>query len=115
MHQYASGRVAGQSSRGPNIVSANTDYPWQGRSELAERFRPDLLGGVTTVTATGRLRPPERGADWWPYRTERRAVTARPKRTRPPVRAQALTLTAVPYYAWANREDGAMRVWLLTS
>jgi DUF1680 family protein len=21
-------------------------------------------------------------------------------------------LTAVPYYAWANREDGSMRVWL---
>ena len=22
------------------------------------------------------------------------------------------TLTAIPYYAWANREIGAMRVWL---
>jgi DUF1680 family protein len=21
-------------------------------------------------------------------------------------------LTAVPYYAWANREEGGMRVWL---
>ena len=24
----------------------------------------------------------------------------------------ATTVTAVPYYAWANREPGAMRVWL---
>jgi DUF1680 family protein len=24
-------------------------------------------------------------------------------------------LTAIPYYAWANREDGSMRVWLPTS
>ncbi|GAA1917131.1 glycoside hydrolase family 127 protein [Streptomyces durmitorensis] len=46
--------------------------------------RPDLLGGVTVVTTTG-------------HRRSGRAETR---------------LTAVPYYAWANREDGAMRVWI---
>ena len=29
-----------------------------------------------------------------------------------PLPREALTLTAVPYYAWANRGAGAMRVWL---
>ncbi|WP_398956953.1 hypothetical protein [Streptomyces sp. GC420] len=24
----------------------------------------------------------------------------------------AVTLTAVPYHLWANREDAAMRVWI---
>ncbi|MEU6762211.1 beta-L-arabinofuranosidase domain-containing protein [Streptomyces sp. NPDC046853] len=49
--------------------------------------RPDLLGGITVVTAVGRLR-------------------SQGRETR---------LTAVPYYAWANRQDGAMRVWIPVS
>lgn len=46
--------------------------------------RPDLLGGVTVVTTTGHHR-----SDGTPT-----------------------PLTAVPYYAWAHREEGAMRVWI---
>ena len=46
---------------------------------LAERERPELLGGVTTVE-----------------------VPARDGRT----------LTAIPYYAWANRTLGPMTVWV---
>ncbi|MEV8316632.1 beta-L-arabinofuranosidase domain-containing protein [Streptomyces sp. NPDC059900] len=49
--------------------------------------RPDLLGGITVVTAVGRLRSEGRETQ----------------------------LTAVPYYAWANRQDGAMRVWIPAS
>jgi len=45
---------------------------------------PGLLGGVTVVTADGRTR----GAE------------------------DVVRLTAVPYYAWANRRPGAMRVWI---
>jgi DUF1680 family protein len=30
------------------------------------------------------------------------------------IRPATTALTAVPYYAWANREPGAMRVWLKT-
>jgi uncharacterized protein len=26
--------------------------------------------------------------------------------------ASGLTLTAIPYYLWGNRNEGAMRVWL---
>ncbi|TDC73576.1 glycoside hydrolase family 127 protein [Streptomyces hainanensis] len=69
--------------------------------------RPQLLGGVTAVTATARRRPrPDatRAAPWWPYRP---ATAGTPDPAGEPV-----TLTAVPYYAWANRENCAMRVWL---
>nr|WP_259408102.1 beta-L-arabinofuranosidase domain-containing protein [Streptomyces akebiae] len=63
------------------------------------RDRPDLLGGVSTVVASGRRLASDE-AGWWPYRTEA-ASADRP-----------VELTAVPYYAWANRGDGAMRVWI---
>jgi uncharacterized protein len=66
--------------------------------------RPDLLGGVVTLAARGRLRPGGRPSGWWPYRgagTEQRL-------------GAEVELTAVPYYGWANREPGAMRVWIPT-
>ncbi|MFE1883267.1 hypothetical protein [Streptomyces diastatochromogenes] len=41
-------------------------------------------------------------ADWPPppYGAEARGV------------AECVEMTAVPYFVWANREAGAMRVWL---
>lgn len=36
----------------------------------------------------------------------------RPVRPGPPPPRQRVELTAVPYYAWANRAPGAMRVWI---
>ncbi len=72
---------------------------------LAVKNRPDLLGGVTTVVAAGRRRAaPEPG--WWPYRAAEAGE---------PAREEPLELTAIPYYAWANRHDGSMRVWLPTA
>ncbi|MGW6024055.1 glycoside hydrolase family 127 protein [Streptomyces sp. NPDC055099] len=53
-------------------------------ARLVPEHRPDLLGGVTVVTTTGHRR-----SDGTPT-----------------------PLTAVPYYAWAHREEGAMRVWI---
>ncbi|KAB2642307.1 MAG: glycoside hydrolase family 127 protein [Verrucomicrobia bacterium] len=52
-------------------------------AELHSEHRADLLGGVTVLTG--------------------QAVTGDQR---------SLAITAVPYYAWANREPGAMRVWL---
>ncbi|MYS24902.1 hypothetical protein GA0115240_17116 [Streptomyces sp. DvalAA-14] len=81
---------------------------------LTEETRPELLGGLVTVAARGYRRGiADRG--WWPYR--RPADPADPAgtavlRTGPEDKAAALT--AVPYYAWANRRDGAMRVWIPT-
>jgi len=52
-------------------------------ADLRTEHRPELLGGVTVLQGK-----------------------ALDDRQRP------VTLTAVPYYAWANREKGAMTVWI---
>jgi DUF1680 family protein len=61
----------------------------------------DLPAEVVTLAASGRVRPrPAEG--WWPY----------PDASAPePADGEAVTLTAVPYYVWGNRAEGAMRVW----
>jgi DUF1680 family protein len=65
---------------------------------LQTQWQPDLLGGVTTVVAQGRVAEPP--ADLYsPFDA-----------ARPPTKP--VSLTAVPYYAWANRAPGAMRVWI---
>ncbi|WP_406333554.1 glycoside hydrolase family 127 protein [Streptomyces sp. NBC_00203] len=101
--------------RGPLVYCLEgVDHPGGGLDDmvldttrpLAVKHRPDLLGGVTTVVAAGHRRHIA-DAGWWPYRT---ADTA----DAPPA-DEPLELTAIPYYAWANRQDGSMRVWLPTS
>ncbi|MGA8113296.1 MAG: beta-L-arabinofuranosidase domain-containing protein [Actinocatenispora sp.] len=72
---------------------------------LTGRWRPDLLGGVTVVELTGRHHRRRTGSGDWPYPP---AGAARPS-------GEPVSLTAVPYYAWANREPGAMRVWVPSS
>ncbi|MET8137589.1 beta-L-arabinofuranosidase domain-containing protein [Streptomyces sp. NPDC005251] len=74
---------------------------------LAVKQRPDLLGGVTTVLAAGRRRTLANDGSWWPYRPAA-------GHDAPPA-GDPVELTAIPYYAWANRADGGMRVWLPTS
>ena len=58
--------------------------------------RPDLLGGIVTVVADGLLATT---GDWDGnlYRSA-------------PVGHEPAKLTAIPYYLWANREPGPMRV-----
>jgi DUF1680 family protein len=64
-----------------------------------------ILEGVAVLRTTGyvRARP---DSSWWPYRP---ASAIRAEISEP------TTLTAVPYYTWGNREQGAMRIWLPTS
>ena len=52
-------------------------------SEIEAEYRPGLLGGVTVLTG--------------------KALDAD---------AKQVELTAVPYYAWSNREKGAMAIWI---
>jgi hypothetical protein len=52
-------------------------------TELRAEHRNALLGGVTVLQG--------KGVD---------------------DRQNPVTLTAVPYYAWANREEGAMTIWI---
>jgi len=67
------------------------------------RIADEIVPGL--ALAVRRLPPRAAGPDGWPYRTldERKSVDgAHP----------GAALTAVPYYAWANRGWGAMRVWI---
>lgn len=98
------GRVA--LSRGPLIYCVEeTDNPGQlHRISLPRTARieahpePNLLGGVVTLSAT----VDREAAEGWEnglYRSE------------PPAQEE-IRLTAVPYYAWDNRDPGEMVVWL---
>ncbi|MBE3558657.1 MAG: glycoside hydrolase family 127 protein [Ktedonobacteraceae bacterium] len=65
------------------------------------RHQPELLGGVTTLHTGG-----------WQLDT-----TTWKQRLYRPFRQQStslgpLEITAIPYYAWANRAPGPMQVWL---
>jgi DUF1680 family protein len=68
---------------------------------LQDSWRGDLLEGVVTVQVQGFLRSAQGWQDdlYQPYNTYQ--TTQR-----------NVGLTAVPYYAWANRGAGAMRVWI---
>ncbi|GAA1684892.1 glycoside hydrolase family 127 protein [Fodinicola feengrottensis] len=62
------------------------------------QWQPDVLGGVVTVAAAGWVR--ERGDfSGWPYGVRSQL-------------GERVSLLAVPYFAWGNRELGAMRVWI---
>jgi DUF1680 family protein len=65
---------------------------------LRARFEPDLLGGVVSLTGTGRRRD---RAGWARrlYRTTRSRTKTAP-------------LKAVPYAVWGNRGPGEMTVWI---
>ena len=73
-------------------------------TEPTARFEPELLGGVVVLQAGVRSAAPDAG---WEDRLYR---TAYPREA--DTQTYASRITAVPYYAWANREPGAMRVWL---
>ncbi|MFH1730990.1 MAG: beta-L-arabinofuranosidase domain-containing protein, partial [Planctomycetota bacterium] len=98
------GRVALQ--RGPLVycleeVDHNVDVrtlALPASAKLKAAHKPRLLAGVTVLCADGFAprTPPAKDL----YRTGTPAT-------------DRLALTAVPYYAWANRAPGSMAVWLL--
>lgn len=65
--------------------------------------RDDLLGGTLAIEADGLVRDDSGwvGHAGWATLGEE-----------PPAPARKVTLTAVPYYLWANRGPSAMRVWV---
>jgi hypothetical protein len=65
-------------------------------AKFETEFRPDLLGGVTVLKVDGRQRGIVETDDGFE------------------VTSQEVALTAVPYYAWDNREPGRMVVWVPT-
>jgi len=73
-----------------------------GDVRLEATFRPDLLGGVTVLRGRARAQAVD---DQWNDTLYRMAdATQRSEHD--------TTVTAIPYYAWANREPGPMLVWL---
>jgi len=65
---------------------------------ISEAKRPDLFDGIVSLTAPAQ----SIGDDDWGLDLYRTTPPA-PKDT---------TLTAIPYYLWANREAGPMQVWI---
>ena len=63
----------------------------------------NLLGGVTTLAVRG-LQRPRLSDSWWPYSSEASGDAASSGHP-------TMALTAVPYFARGNRDEGAMRVW----
>ncbi|MHB8095279.1 MAG: glycoside hydrolase family 127 protein [Candidatus Aminicenantales bacterium] len=92
------GRIALE--RGPIVYCA--EWPDNGgkvlnlvvpdEAKLGAAFRKDLLGGVGVIT--GKVTALDRGND------------------KILIRRKVHNLTAIPYYAWANRGQGEMAVWL---
>lgn len=89
---------------------------------ITEERQDGLLDGVVTLRIQG-YAPAEHAQAAWPYRRldgpggADRAVDATSVddvagASDPATGLQAVTATAVPYYAWANRGAAPMRVWL---
>lgn len=78
---------------GPNVRSMAVTRA----SPIESEFVPELLGGVTVLKGTAEVRD---DSAWIGelYRTADSAL--------------AVPFTAIPYYAWDNREPGPMIVWI---
>lgn len=69
---------------------------------LTSSFRADRLGGVQVIEGTASVVAIDAAWTASPYQA-----------AAPPEGAlSALELTAIPYFAWANREPGALQIWL---
>ena len=66
-------------------------------AELKAAREPGLLGGVVTITGQARIASEQK---WQRNLYQPEAPVTR------------VALKAIPYYAWANRQVGAMKVWL---
>ncbi len=66
---------------------------------LSSQWRPKILGGVEVVHAAG-------------FRCDAKTWEGRLYRPYVKEAGTPQAITAVPYFAWANREPGAMRVWI---
>jgi DUF1680 family protein len=69
-------------------------------TDTTSRTNTTNRGPVQHEVGSGRGGP----SGWWPYRAA----------STPAALGSEVELTAVPYYAWANRDPGAMRVWIPT-
>ncbi len=73
-------------------------------TEFSAQLEPDLLNGVVVLRGHATLVRPDPTWQRRLYRSQEAAVNSPALNT--------VGLTAIPYYAWANREPGQMLVWL---
>jgi DUF1680 family protein len=69
-------------------------------SKLKYRFKPTLLGGIVTIEGNALLTTP---LDKPYFKTDIN-----------PGKQKTIRIKAIPYFSWANRKEGAMRVWIST-
>ena len=94
----AAARWSSASSRPTTPTRPSRNSRSRARPPIAAAERRDLWGGIVAMVAQGKAAS---AADW----------DAELYRSAPP-QAVPATLTAIPYYLWANREPGAMAVWV---
>lgn len=85
-----------QPSTEPDDLAIDPDAP------LTTEWRPDLLGGIVAVTASGVV--DDHGRD-----------DGYPSYPRSETPAQDTEMLAIPYHLWANRGAQPMRVWIPTA
>lgn len=77
------------------------DVTIDSQAQLQDAWRADLLDGVVVVEASGGVQDQR----FWEGRLYRPLSSAQDQE-------QPVNLTAVPYFSWANRDTGKMRVWI---
>jgi DUF1680 family protein len=80
------------------------DVSLAANATFSPESRPDVLGGLVVLRGQAQVSFPEPAWTDLLYR----AASLEPLDGR----RQSKDITAIPYYAWANREPGAMQVWL---
>jgi uncharacterized protein len=88
----------------PGLDPRTLLLPSNGSIKVVEA--PDLLGGIIALRFDGQMEEPASGWEDALYRE------ASDLEEPPPSKPRAVT--AIPYFAWANREAGPMQVWLRT-
>lgn len=73
-------------------------------AEFSEEYRPDLLGGVVVLRSRVRTAAPDTSWAHALYRPAREEAKE--------AQGREVEVSAIPYYAWANRQAGPMRLWL---
>ena len=71
---------------------------------------PDLLGGIVTLQGPALAQKTKYRNHGVPVR--RNEALYFPAHHLIPSDVRPVEITAIPYYAWANREPGAMQVWI---
>lgn len=85
-------------------AALNIDRDKKSMVNLEERYHDELLGGVVSLKASGVI----------PDSSELNAPLYRTFEQEQHLRDKDVLLTAIPYYAWANRQLSEMTVWIST-